>query len=159
MSKTGAESARERAAQDKCNSCSRPRTHGVRCLEHWWRLKRKSALFTRRLEKLGMCGGCGKRPPIKHEITGEELCQVCIDGGHLRKPAQPKLPKQPHVVFDKPWHQRNVEAGYCMLGGKNHPRPTGKHKVCDLCRVKKSTHGKLPETRVKTNETRHTIKD
>ena len=134
MSKTGAETQQERYQAGKCCSCKEPRTHGARCFKHWLKEKKKSPIFDRRRSK-GMCGTCGQRPPFP---TDDETCQECRDGKHLKQPARSKEPKPPRPLFNKPWHQRNKEAGYCMKGGAAHAKPEAGHSLCNVCRAEKT---------------------
>jgi hypothetical protein len=131
MAKSAAESARERKAKGLCCSCNRPATHGVRCVGHWLREKEQAKARREAKKAANLCSICGKQPPAPGILD----CQTCRD-----KQNQERHVENPHIPFDKPWHQRNAEAGFCMTGGKKHGSPVEGHKLCQLCLDKKRTH-------------------
>src|SRR5205807_424632 len=101
--------AKARRKLGLCCSCSKPATHGVRCEEHWLKQKEQAAARYQRRKSSGLCGMCGKNPkPPDHECCAD--CRT--------KQNAARRSDEPKQVFDKPWQQRNREAGLCSLGGE-----------------------------------------
>lgn len=131
MAKSGQQTAQERRRQGKCCSCSQPATRGGRCETHWLEEKQRAAARYQARKAAGMCGMCGKRP----KAEGKESCNECRENQNV--PRRIYSESNPRPVFDKPYHQRNKEAGLCALGGEAHERPREGRTVCDACLEKK----------------------
>lgn len=128
MAKSESDRARARREDGKCCSCNNPATRGVRCQDCWQRAKEKAAARYQKRKADKMCGMCGKNPKPEGFVT----CEPCRQKQAGRRPEP-----VPRVVHEKPWHQRNKEAGYCTLGGEKHDRPKEGSTLCDACLQKK----------------------
>lgn len=130
VAKTSAEVQRERRAAGLCCSCNAPAVRGGRCERHIQLAKVRDAERYREKQAAGTCGMCGKRQPS----PGLKCCRICLDqqNEERRQPAAEK-----RVLYDKPWHARNREAGFCALGGAKHARPRAGLSLCDVCLAKK----------------------
>lgn len=128
MAKSESQRAKDRKEQGLCCSCNNPATKGVRCQDCWQRAKDLAAARYQKRKADGLCGMCGKNP----KTEGYATCEGC-----RKQQNETRRSEEPRVVFDKPWHQRNKEAGFCTLGGEKHDRPKEGSTLCDACLQKK----------------------
>lgn len=149
MAKSGAETQKERRAAGKCCSCSEAATHGVRCERHWLAKKEQDQQRYLQRKASGLCGMCGKNP----KPPDKECCHECREKQNADRRVPPE---QKHVPYDKPFHQRNKEAGYCSTGGATHLRPESGHGQCQLCLAKKRERNNRIEERQKHNTRKRT---